>query len=69
MNKVGKLLVLYRTMNDLNQRDLAKEIGVLPSTMCRLENGKAADQYTMVKIINWMFSGSDKRRPSNQEQK
>lgn len=37
-------------------RDVAKEIGMSASTLCRLENGKDTDVQTLVKILNWLLA-------------
>lgn len=54
--KLGEVLECYRQMNRLRQRDLADELGLPISTICRIENGKSCDQDTTIKLINWLFS-------------
>lgn len=54
--KIGNMIHSYRRMNEIQVRDLAKEIGIGASTLCLVEAGKSVDQETMLKLINWMFS-------------
>lgn len=53
--KIGEVLKAVRYDRKLNQRELAKEIGVLPSTICRIENGKSYDAAAFFKIFRWLF--------------
>jgi transcriptional regulator with XRE-family HTH domain len=53
--KLGAVLKCYRLLKERNLRELAKEIGVSASTLCRLETGRAIDAETLVKILNWFL--------------
>ena len=48
---IGKELRARRTKG---LRAVAKEIGVSPTTLSRIENGKLPDLSTYFKICNWM---------------
>lgn len=52
--KLGEMLLSYRQKKDINARDLAKEIGMSASTLCRIERGNNPDVDTYLKILNWM---------------
>ena len=54
VTKLGQLLLAYRQKKDIQARDLAKEIGVSASTLCRIERGKNPDVDSYLKILNWM---------------
>jgi DNA-binding XRE family transcriptional regulator len=54
---ISKLLKVYRATEDMAQFDLARQIGIPPETLCRIEQGKTGNQITTVKIISWMFGG------------
>jgi DNA-binding XRE family transcriptional regulator len=49
------MLKLYRTVQDMDQRTMAKEIGISASTLCRMEGGKNIDLSSMSKVLIWMF--------------
>ena len=53
--KISKMLVLYRAAHGLDQRDLAKEIHIGPSTLSRMENGKNVQMISLVKLLGWLF--------------
>jgi DNA-binding XRE family transcriptional regulator len=53
--KIGRLLKVYRTIHDIGQRALAREIGLSAPTICRVENGMKPDCDTTIKLIDWMF--------------
>ncbi len=52
--RLGKMLLAYRQKEDTNARDLAKEIGMGASTLCRIERGNSPDVTTYLKILDWM---------------
>jgi len=59
MKNLSKMLIAYRQKYDINSSELAAEIGLHPSTMTRLEQGRALDSEGMVKIISWIFAPAD----------
>ena len=60
--RVGKLIRLYRSVQEIGVREMAKEIGISSATLSRLENGKSLDQSNMLKVINWFFVNPNKAR-------
>lgn len=52
---IGKLLRLWRAIENIGVREAAKELGVSPATLSRIENGKPMDAATMLKLIRWLF--------------
>lgn len=54
--KIGTVLRKYRAIQEINLRDLAKEIGTSAPTLTRLEQGHGIDNVTMLALINWLFS-------------
>lgn len=53
---IGKLLKLYRNVNDIGIRELSKELGISRATLSRIERKNICDSKIMLKIINWLFS-------------
>jgi len=54
--RIGEALKAYRFKREVDQRTLAKEIGVSASTLCRIENDEACDIRGLVKLLAWLFS-------------
>lgn len=52
--RIGHLIRLHRTLCGLGVRRMAKELGVSPATLSRIERGKECDSRTLMKLINWM---------------
>lgn len=52
--RIGYLIKLHRTVHRLGMRHMAKELGVSPATLSRIENGKECDARTLMKLINWI---------------
>lgn len=53
--RLGQMLRLYRTVRKLNMRDVAGEIGISASSLCRIENGKSCDMRSLGKLYAWMI--------------
>lgn len=45
---------LIRQHKKMNIREAAKDIGVSPASLSRLENGNTPDVYTMAKVCFWL---------------
>ncbi|MGI9297065.1 MAG: helix-turn-helix transcriptional regulator [Gammaproteobacteria bacterium] len=43
-----------RSACGLSIRGAAKEIGISPTTLCRIESNKHPDLVTMTKLFNWL---------------
>lgn len=52
--KLGRVLVAYREAHALEGRQLAEQIGIGPSILSRIENGKTCGGRTLVKILLWL---------------
>lgn len=52
---IGKLLKLYRHVNEIEFRKFAKEVGVSPATLCRIESGKKCSMDVSLKLLLWLF--------------
>ncbi len=53
--RIGRILKIYRALEGLEQREVADQIGIGYSTLCRIEKGKSPDAKGMIKIIAWLF--------------
>lgn len=54
--RLGVVLRKYRAMVEVPVRDLAQEIGISAPALSRIENGKAMDVATFMKILSWLTS-------------
>lgn len=56
--RIGQLLVLYRASHQMGIgiRELAKEVGISPATLSRVERGQGMDADTMLKLWAWLNS-------------
>ena len=53
--RLGKMIRIYRAAEGVEQRDLAVEIGMSASTLCRLESGHGGlDAGNLVKLLAWL---------------
>lgn len=52
IEKIGGLLAKYR--GNMGLRAAAKEIGISPSTLSRIENGHVPDVATLEKVCQWI---------------
>ena len=53
--RLGKVLRNWRLIADFGVREAAKELGVSPATLSRVERGYAPDAFTLAKILNWLM--------------
>jgi transcriptional regulator with XRE-family HTH domain len=59
--RLGKIIADYRYMNRLGIREVAKQIGMSPATLCRIENGKPCDSDNMAKLMLWLFASKEQK--------
>lgn len=52
---MGKLLRNYRLVHEIGMREMAKDIGIGASTLCRIEGGKEPDLATWLIIQEWLW--------------
>lgn len=55
MLRVVKMVKLYCLTNDIKYKDLAKQLGLSPSTMTRFFETGAIDSNGLAKIIKWLL--------------
>ena len=54
--KLAQMIQIYRAVQGITVRDLAREIKLTPSTLNRFENGKECGGETLSKILKWLLS-------------
>jgi len=54
------ILKKWRLINEIGPREIADEIGISPATLYRIEEGRALDAKTLLKILNWLCAGTPK---------
>ncbi len=52
---IRTMLKQYRALSDVDQKDLADEIGISASSLCRFEKGKSLDERGTIRMIAWLF--------------
>lgn len=53
---LGTMLRLYRTVRGRGLRDMATEVGIGHATLMRIEQGRAFDAETLLKIWSWLMT-------------
>jgi transcriptional regulator with XRE-family HTH domain len=51
----GEMLRLYRTVENFTLRDMGSDIGISAATLLRIEQGKAFDTATLMKLLTWLL--------------
>lgn len=54
MTRLGLALAAYQQKHDIENRAMAKEIGISASTLSRIKSGTMPDAYGMAKIMMWL---------------
>lgn len=63
MTRLGKALRLYRQTQELEQKTVAAEIGITPSQLSRLENGRGdLDGLVLIRVMTWL--GGEVQKPN-----
>jgi transcriptional regulator with XRE-family HTH domain len=57
---IGQLIRSWREKQRLGHRIVAKEIGISPATLARIETGKPSDGDSLVKVFLWAFKNGSK---------
>lgn len=52
---VGRLLRLYRSVNEIGCLELARDLGISHATLSRVERGHAMDLDTWLKVQSWLL--------------
>lgn len=53
--RLAKALKLMRATDSIGIREQAKAIGISPSTLSRIENGKPADPAAVIRLMVWLI--------------
>lgn len=53
--RLAEMLRLYMSVNKLEVRPMARQIGVSPATVSRMAQGKELTGTNLIKLINWML--------------
>ena len=59
--KIARVILLYRTAENMGVRDVARETGISSATISRIENGGAVDGDTLLKLLQWLFKEEEKK--------
>lgn len=54
MTRLGLALAAYQQKHDLENRQMAKQIGIPASTLSRIKGGTLPDARGMAKILLWL---------------
>jgi len=54
MTRLGRALEAYQQKFDVENRQMAREIGIFPSTLSRIKIGNAPDALNLAKIVLWL---------------
>ena len=54
MTRLGKALAAYQQKFDMENRTMAKEIGISASTLSRIKQGTMPDAIGFAKIVRWL---------------
>ncbi|HZR35150.1 MAG TPA: helix-turn-helix transcriptional regulator [Nevskia sp.] len=57
MTRLGKMIRMFRQVQDVEQKALAAQIGLTPAQLSRLENGRGElDGADLVKVMAWLVA-------------
>lgn len=59
--KLGEIISRWRKMCDVTIREAAKDIGISPATLSRIENGKPSDGKSLALILTWLMQPMEQR--------
>ena len=54
MSRLGLALEAYQQKHDVENRQMAKEIGILASSLSRIKGGTMPDAIGLAKIMLWL---------------
>lgn len=54
MTRLGMALAAYQQKHDIENREMAKEIGIQASSLSRIKGGTMPDAVGMAKIMLWL---------------
>lgn len=53
--RLGVVIKKYRRIQEVDIREVAKEIGISAPTLMRIEHGRDCDAQTLRLILNWLM--------------
>ncbi len=59
MTRLGMALEAYQRKFDIENRQMAKEIGISASSLSRIKSGTMPDALGMAKILLWLSTGTE----------
>lgn len=62
MTRLGLALAAYQQKHDIENREMAKEIGIPASSLSRIKGGTMPDALGMAKIMLWLSAHSNGER-------
>lgn len=65
--RLGSMLRLSRTINQLDLRFVARQIGIGHATLMRIEHGETFDVNTFMKLWRWLLEPETKALPDEKE--
>jgi transcriptional regulator with XRE-family HTH domain len=63
MTNLGLCIAAYQQKHDVENRVMAREIGISASTLSRIKSGKMPDAVGMVKIWAWLVEENKNLQP------
>lgn len=60
MNRLGLVLAAYQQKHDVENRQMAQEIGIPASSLSRIKGGTMPDALGMAKIMLWLASNGER---------
>lgn len=60
MTRLGLALAAYQQKHDIENRQMAKEIGIPASSLSRIKGGTMPDALGLAKIVLWLASTESK---------
>ena len=60
MTHLGMALAAYQQKHDMENRQMAKEIGIPASSLSRIKGGTMPDAIGMAKIVLWLATKGDR---------
>lgn len=54
MSNLSRMLKLYISVNEIEQKALARDLGMSESSLTRLLQGNGVDMDTFARIIGWL---------------
>jgi len=61
MTRLGLALSAYQQKHDVENRSMAKQIGISASTLSRIKGGTMPDAIGLAKIVLWFAQSEEKK--------